>query len=83
MSKAQELFDVAFNVPRTPRSHEYKTGALAALKFRLKEIKRLHCPFPSGTPHADAWFAGVNEGHDLAQEFLTEEMRFAPRKDHP
>jgi len=30
MSETQKIFDEVFLVPRTPRSEEYKAGALAA-----------------------------------------------------
>ncbi len=65
---AQELHDEAFAGPRGPRSAEYKAGVLEALKFRLGESGRMHCPHKAGTPQADAWFAGTDEGHRLARD---------------
>jgi hypothetical protein len=67
MSKARELFMEAFSVPRNLRSGEYKGGVLAALKFRLGEIEQMRCPYPEGLAQADAWFAGADEGHFIAE----------------
>ncbi len=50
---------------RTPRSNEYKLGALAYLRYRAGERDRVVCPFDAGTPHFDAFFAGVDEGREL------------------
>lgn len=47
---------------RDPRSAEYRWGVRAALDFRLLRHP-LSCPFDIGTCQADAWFAGVEEGH--------------------
>lgn len=68
MTAAQEIFATAFAGPRDARSREYKSGVLAALQFRLGEVKKLRCPFDAGTAQADAWFAGTDEGHRRARE---------------
>ena len=72
MGKAQEIFEAAFRKPRDPRSDEYKAGVLNILRFRLGELngKAGHCPYYIGTAQADAYFAGCDEGHRLAREFL-------------
>ena len=69
---ATSLFEAAFHPHRDPRSDAYKAGVLAALRFRLNEAERVHCPYPPGTAEADAFFSGVQEGHALARE---EEVR--------
>ncbi len=70
---AQFLFDKAFSTPRTPRSDAYKVGLLAALRYRL-DGARIACPYRMGTAEADAFHAGVNEGHALARAALREEV---------
>ena len=65
---AQQLFDEAFSIPRDPRSHEYKMGVLAALKYRLGEITSMQCPYRTGTAQADAWYSGTQEGHRRGRE---------------
>ena len=67
MSAATLIFNKAFKKPRDPRSPEYQNGALCALRYRLGEIGKIHCPHPIGTAQADAWFAGVDEGHAIAR----------------
>jgi hypothetical protein len=69
MSKARGLFMEAFSVPRTLRSDEYKSGVFAALQFCFEEIDKKRCPYPEGSVQADAWFAGVDEGHSIADRF--------------
>ena len=58
------LFNAAFSRQRDPRSREYKNGVLAALRFRINEesIGRL---YPPGTAAADAYNAGIYEGHQI------------------
>lgn len=70
MSKAMELFQAAFAGPRDARSPEYRDGVLNALRFRLNEASEIRCPHRSGTAAADAFFAGCEEGHRLAREYL-------------
>lgn len=61
---AAELFAEAFGKPRDPRSHAYKQGVLAALKFRIdsRRIARLYEP---GSAEDDAFYAGIAEGHAI------------------
>ncbi|PLY40271.1 hypothetical protein CSZ94_21790 [Janthinobacterium sp. ROICE36] len=58
------LFQTAFYNGRTPRSTEYQTGTRAALAFRI-ERKDIDPPYQAGTAAADAYFAGIAEGHAL------------------
>lgn len=64
------LFSAAFNVPRDPRSQEYKAGALALLRFKCGKADSLDCPHPPGTAAADAWFSGLSEGHAILRQSL-------------
>jgi len=64
MKSADEIFREAFDRPRNARSPEYQRGVMAALKFRLEQVKIAH-PFPEGTAAFDAYYAGVDEGHRL------------------
>ena len=59
-----QLFQTAFYNGRTPRSAEYQTGTRAALAFRI-ERKDIDPPYQAGTAAADAYFAGLAEGHAL------------------
>lgn len=59
-----QLFQTAFYNGRTPRSSEYKSGARAALAFRI-ERRDIDPPHQAGTAAADAYFAGIAEGHAL------------------
>lgn len=59
-----QLFQTAFYNGRTPRSAEYQTGTRAALAFRI-ERKDIDPPYQAGTAAADAFFAGISEGHAL------------------
>ena len=57
-----QLLAAAFNVPRDPRSPEYKAGAWAALDFRVNAV-RIPLPYASGSAADDAYHAGIQEGH--------------------
>ena len=72
MSKAYEIFDEAFSKPRDPRSDEYRHGVIDILKFRLREANEVFGKhqYKLGTAQADAYFAGCDEGHRLAREYL-------------
>ncbi len=72
MSKAYEIFDEAFSKPRDPRSDEYRHGVIYILKFRLREANEVFGKhqYKLGTAQADAYFAGCDEGHRLAREYL-------------
>lgn len=83
MSKAYEIFDEAFSKPRDPRSDEYRQGVIDILQFRLREKNNTYRPerYKIGTASADAYYAGCDEGHRLANEYLAqqaeEERQFA------
>jgi hypothetical protein len=64
MTEIDRLVKAAFSGPRTPRSKEYKAGVRAALEFRMNGAP-VREPCPPGTAAYDAFFAGVNEGHDI------------------
>jgi hypothetical protein len=59
-----KLFDAAFNNARDPRSDEYKAGVRAVLNYRIAG-ERIYRPYPMGTTQADAFYAGVDEGHQI------------------
>lgn len=59
---AEQVFTQRFDCG-SPRSTEYKAGFLAALRYRLGGVRMPRLPYPMGTAQADAWFAGVDEGH--------------------
>ena len=75
MSKAYEIFDAAFSKPRDPRSDEYRHGVIDILKYRLHEANEAFGKhqYALGTAQADAYFAGCDEGHRLAREYLDEQ----------
>jgi hypothetical protein len=60
----------AFHEARDPRSPEYRAGVRDMLLFKLVE-KPLRNPWMLGTAHADAWFAGVEEGKLVFKFHLT------------
>lgn len=64
LSKAKALFSEAFNVPREPRSLEYKRGVMDILIFRCAGI-RPDCPYKSGSVQRGACLAGCDEGHTI------------------
>ncbi len=53
------------NGPRSPRSREYMAGLAACLDKRAGLVARISNPYKAGTAQADAWYAGVQEGHLL------------------
>lgn len=63
MSKAQELFDQAFDNSRDPRSKPYRQGVLDALKFRTGEVPGIGNRYTPGSGEYDSWKAGLEEGH--------------------
>ncbi len=65
---AADLFAAVFHPNREPRSEAYRAGCLAALRVRLGELARVRCPYRLGTAEADAFHAGVAEGHARARE---------------
>lgn len=70
MSKEMEIFREAFGMPRDKRSKEYQNGVLDVLRFRLGEVTDVRCCYEIGTAAADAYFAGCDEGHRRAREYL-------------
>jgi ferredoxin-NADP reductase len=64
VATADQLFAAAFDVPRDPRSAEYKVGALAALRFRI-EGRKITRPYSAGSAADDAYHAGIAEGHAI------------------
>ena len=73
---ADQLLDAAFNVPRDPRSSQYKAGARAALAFRT-ECAPIVQPYAAGSAEADAFSAGIEEGHAIWRRTLTVEAATA------
>lgn len=66
---ADQLLDAAFSVPRDQRSSQYKAGARAALVFRTEETP-IPQPYPAGSAEADAFSAGIEEGHAIWRRTL-------------
>ena len=62
-----------FGRPRDPRSPEYKAGGRAALDFRLNGIK-IKCPYRVGSAAADAFFSGLDEGHQEGRSRISKEI---------
>ena len=63
MKTAQQINDAA--IKNTPRSTEWKTGALAGLKRRESPHQRQFSPFNPSTAQDDAWNAGMQYGQNL------------------
>lgn len=70
MSKAYEIFRAAFEGPRDFRSDEYKNGVIDVLRVHLAEVPEVRCGYRIGSAQADAYFAGCDEGHRRAREYL-------------
>lgn len=88
MSMAKQIFDSAFAMPRDKRSDAYKDGVLRTLRMRLGEFDLAPGYIPKqytlGTAECDAYFAGTDEGHRLASEYIEElAMAYSPSKDDP
>lgn len=64
MKKSEAILKEMFHPYRDKRSEVYKSGALAALKFKLKEIPTIDIPHKAGTVEFDAFYAGMDEGKD-------------------
>ena len=84
MSKADEIFREAFAKPRDPRSKAYKDGVLRTLRLRLGDVDAVSADplmgYELGTPECDAYFAGTDEGHRRAREYLEKSMEPTPEK---
>ncbi|WP_216673338.1 hypothetical protein [Paraburkholderia solitsugae] len=74
MKNVDDLMKKAFSPGRDPRSAEYKAGVRALLELRINGVK-LPRPYATGTVQADAFYAGVGEGHDIWRA-----LRVAPKK---
>ena len=62
MATAKELYEMAFSYPRDVRSDEYRQGVLGAIRYWMGEARKISNPYPLGTPQADAYFSGCDEG---------------------
>jgi hypothetical protein len=60
----------AFFVGRDPRSDQYRQGARSILVHRLRGSALPAIPYRLGTPEADAYFAGQDEGRAIARREL-------------
>lgn len=67
--KVDRLLSIAFFPGRTERSPEYRAGCRAALEFRLVG-RRIPEPYVAGCAAADAFSAGVVEGHAIWRRLL-------------
>ncbi|KLU21954.1 hypothetical protein EOS_32950 [Caballeronia mineralivorans PML1(12)] len=59
-----DLMRKAFAPARDPRSTEYKAGVRALLALRINGVKLVQ-PYEMGTVQADAFYAGIDEGHHI------------------
>lgn len=60
--KVERWLSIAFFPGRTERSPEYQEGCRAALEHHLVR-RRISAPYVAGCAAADAFAAGVDEGH--------------------
>lgn len=72
-----QLFAAAFDMPRDPRSPEYKAGVRAALSFRIDGLPIRH-PYPAGSAADDAFAAGIQEGHAIWRRAQAEATKGTP-----
>lgn len=63
----ERIMAARFNPGATPRSLPYHEGLRAMLAHRLDGMPFAASPYPVGTPEADAYFAGQDEGRVLAR----------------
>lgn len=68
------LFNAAFDKVRHPRSPEYKEGVRAALAYRIRGAG-VRCPYTIGQVQADAFYAGLEEGHAIWRQHAEAEER--------
>ena len=71
---AQDVFDVAFQPGRSPRSEAYKRGVLDCLRFRIDGVPEEKCPYSLGTAESDAYLSGVDEGVELSPQGSAREV---------
>jgi len=67
------LYSAAFDIPRDPRSDEYKAGVRAVLKFRIDGTP-ISRPFKIGSAQDDAYYAGHAEGHAIWRRALADDQ---------
>lgn len=63
-----DLVNLAFSRAQSPRSEEYKAGVRAILAHWVNQ-ERCECPYPIASAQADAFFAGVDEGHAIWRDW--------------
>lgn len=64
LSQVDRCMALAFFPGRAPRSEAYLEGCRAALEYRYLG-KKMPLGYPQGTSEADAWNAGIAEGHSI------------------
>lgn len=62
--QVERLMAMAFFPGRAPRSAEYREGCQASLEYHILG-RRMPLSYRAGCCEADAWFAGVEEGHAI------------------
>lgn len=62
--QVDRLMALAFFPGRSPRSEAYREGCRAAIEYRITST-RIAAYYPVGSCEADAWAAGVEEGHGI------------------
>jgi hypothetical protein len=67
-SEIDALARERFAPGKTPRSEAFKAGWVAGIKWKLYGVQ-VEFPYVVGTPQADAYFAGVDDGM-LTARFL-------------
>lgn len=77
-----DLVNLAFSRAQSPRSDEYKAGVHAILVYWANQ-ETCTCPYPSGSAQADAFFAGVAEGHDIWRDWNDRRAAAAVKLDSP
>jgi hypothetical protein len=69
ISLLQRFMEVIFEGHRDPRSEAYRDGVHALLRCRLLATSLKKNPFEIGSAHADAWWAGVEEGKAVYRSY--------------
>ncbi|HEY9681070.1 MAG TPA: hypothetical protein V6C86_05760 [Oculatellaceae cyanobacterium] len=68
---AKTLFNQLFDIPRDPRSDEYKRGVWSAIAFRFLATPVVD-PYEPIAAQSDAFYSGLSEGHAEAIAVLNE-----------
>lgn len=69
-AEALNLFEDAFKLTiRTNKSDEYKEGVMAGIR-KLIDGRTIKSPYNEGEAKDDAFYSGVAEGLEIAQNFL-------------